>query len=269
MANPGQISVHDSRFAGVVVDGAGNEFHLVNTAGSNYRYGIKRLSDGAIVYHIPGDKHSAGALALRADGAIIASIGVLDPATGKYPISHFTVAGVAVPPVSGGGGGGTSGVDQTARNAAAAAQQTANEALAAASSAQSTANGAKNTANDAKNTASSAQSTANAARDAANAAQAAVNQLRADVPGIAWQKALDALFWIADSPEGQASDAGKAYQRLINSHVAWIVSTPEGRQSPAGVALTAFIDARIALGGGRPFIGDDDTGDPDDPQGRA
>jgi hypothetical protein len=114
MTNPGQISTDDSRFAAVAVDGANNEFHVVNTAGHNYRYAVLRIPDKKIVFTIPGDKHSGAGVAVTHDGLLIVSAAIHDPATGNYPISHFAVPGVAQP-FPGGGGGGGSTVDQPAR----------------------------------------------------------------------------------------------------------------------------------------------------------
>ena len=67
------------------------------------------------------------------------------------------------------------GTDQTARNAATAAQTTANTAQSTANTAQSTANTAQSTATTAQTTATAAQSTATTAQTTATAAQTTAN----------------------------------------------------------------------------------------------
>jgi hypothetical protein len=214
MSNPGQISTDDSRFAAVAVDGANNEFHVINTAGHNYRYAVKRMPDGAMVFTIPGDKQSGAGVAVTRDGLLIVSAAIHDPATGNYPISRFAVPGVAQPFGDSGGGGGTAGVDQVARDAAAHAQTTA-------TAAQQQAGQAQATATQADSHAQQALARANSAAAAAGAVATEVAALP-NMNDLAWQKALDAIYWICTTPEGHASGAGQALKHFILDVVAGV-----------------------------------------------
>jgi hypothetical protein len=214
MSNPGQISTDDSRFAAIAVDGANNEFHVVNTAGHDYRYAVKRMPDGKIVFRIPGDKHSGAGVAVTHDGLLIVSAAIHDPATGNYPICHFAVPGVAQPfPGGGGDGGSTSTIDQVARDAAAHAQTTA-------TAAQQQAGQAQATATQAVAHAQQALAQAKIAQQAAAAVATEVANLHVD--DVAWQKALDAVYWICTTPEGQASGAGQALKHYMLDVVAGV-----------------------------------------------
>lgn len=226
-----KLSNDDSRFAAVVVDGAGVEFHLVNTAGSNYRYAVKRASDGAIVYSIPGDKHAGGGLALRSDGTIIVSIAALDPSTGKYPIYNYAVPGVATPPVSGGGGGTipppTTNVDQVARDMATNAQNTANQA--------------KSTADKAQQTADSAKTTANSANSEAARAHQRIDGIPIWTgPDVDWQQARNATY--ADLMDPTSGTYG-AVLAIVNAQIDARLAGRPTLPNPDQSALPGFDDA--------------------------